>query len=132
VSSSTTTTTYAQRIVAIPPQLIFSMGCESLYSNLIHVQKYDKNTLVSIKFENKNDELKAGETRLFDENNSPINFGSYITYSFDENCNKAYHLNAEFYVYEVIGYGTFFTRANPAKDFSANYKNSSVGFSLNQ
>ena len=141
VSSSSTTTTYAQRIIAIPPmstkqltpQQIFPMGCESLYGNLIYVQKYDKNTfLASIKFENKNDELKAGETRLFEENNSPINFGSYITYSFDENCTITNHLNAGFYVHEVIGYGTFFTRANPDKEFSANYKNSSVCFSLNQ
>lgn len=141
VSSSSTTTTYAQRIIVIPPmstkqlapQHIFPMGCESLYSNLIYVQEYDKNTFsASIKFENKNDELKAGETRLFEENNSPINFGSYITYSFDENCTIINHLNAGFYVHEVIGYGTFFTRANPVKEFSTNYKNSSVGFSLKQ
>lgn len=141
VSSSSTTTTYAQRVVAIPPmstkqlepQLIFPMGCESLYSNLINVYKLDKKTfLASIKFENKNDKLKAGETRLFDENNSPINFGSYITYSFDENCTNTNHLNAGFYVHEVIGYGTFFTTANPVKEFSENYKNSSLGFSLQQ
>ena len=142
VSSSSTTTTYTQRIVAIPPmstkrlppQLIFPMGCESLYSNLIHVQKYDKNTFVpSIKFENKNDKLKAGETRLFDENNSPINFGSYISYSFDENCTIANHLNAGFYVHEAIGYGNAsWGIANQDNDLSANYKNSSLGFSLNQ
>ena len=141
VSSSTTTTTYAQRVVAIPPmstkelepQLIFPMGCEHVYNNWIQAIKWDKNTVSArFKFENKNDKLKAGETRLFDENNSPINFGSYLTYSFDENCTIANHLNAGFYVHEAIGYGNAsWGSANPDNDFSANYK-SPVCFSLEQ
>ncbi len=142
VSSSTTTTTYAQRVVAIPPmstkelepQLIFPIGCEHVYNNWIQAIKWDKNTVSArFKFENKNDKLKAGETRLFDENNSPINFGSYITYSFDENCTITNHLNAGFYVHEAIGYGNAsWGSANPDNDLSANYKNSFVCFSLNQ
>lgn len=132
-SSSSTSVTYSQRVIAIPPkstvqldpQLLFPMGCESLYNNLIHVGKLDKKTFyVNFKFENKTDELKAGETRLFDESNSPINFGSYITYSFDENCSNVNHLNAKFYVREIIGYGygTLLLKANPDKELSANYK----------
>ena len=141
VSSSTTTTTYAQRVVAVPPmstkelepQLIFPVGCENVYNNWIRAIKWDKNTVsASIKFGNKNDKLKAGETRLFDENNSPINFGSFITYSFDENCTITNHLNAGFYIYEAIGYGNAsWGSANLDKDFSMNYK-SPVCFSLEQ
>lgn len=138
-SRSSTTTTYSQRVVAIPPlstkklesQLIFPLGSESLYSNLIRVKKIDKKTFyATIKFENKSDELKAGETKLFDESNSPINFGSYITYSFDENCANINHLNAKFYVREIIGYGygTIYLKAHPDKELSTNYKCSPVAF----
>ena len=141
VSSSLTTTTYAQRFIAIPPmstkqlapQLIFPMSCESLYNNWVQVQQVHKTKFYArFKLETKKDKLmETGETRLFDENNSPINFGSYITYSFDENCTITHHLNAGFYVYEVIGYGIY-VDALPDKELSANYKNSSVGFSLEQ
>ena len=142
VSSSTTRTTYAQRFIAIPPmstkklepQLIFPMGCENVYNNCLRVFMYDKNTVGNVRFENKNDKLKDGETRLFDENNSPINFGSYITYSFDENGINTNHLNARFYVHEIIGYGygTLIIKADLDNELSTNYKKSSVSLILLQ
>ena len=109
-SSSETTTTYSQRVVAIPPlsqktlmdQFLFPIGSETLYNNNISNFILDKKTSAietSLAFEH----IERGQSMLFDENDSPIKFSSYITYSFNENCTETSNLQANMYIKQVIG-----------------------------
>ena len=108
-SNLSTTTTYSQRIISIPPkskktlenQLIFPLGSESLYNNNIQSKKAGCYIDTFTPLENK---IKEGDSLEFDENNSPINFSSYITYSFHENCTETSFLNTQMYIKQIIGF----------------------------
>lgn len=110
-----TTTTYSQRVIAIPPmsqktlesKILFPAGSEPLYKDFIKNKTLKtimgkETPVVYTTLANEN--LNEGESVVFDENSSPINFYSYITYSFDENCNETSYLQANMYVKQILGF----------------------------
>lgn len=114
-SKSSTTTIYTQRIVAIPPmsqktlesQSLFPVGSDARYNEFIKTEETHtitgKPTGVSFTKLNSSIALKVGESRLFNENNSPIQFAAFIAYSFNENCSETASLQANYYVKQIIG-----------------------------
>ena len=116
-SKSSSTTTYAQRVIAIPPgsqktlegKFLFPLGSEKSYNNGL------TNLLVN--------NLKAGESSEYNEDNSPVNFSSYTSYSFNEECVGTFPLQANFYVKQIIGchIGTF-TEHKLDKFLSSDFK----------
>lgn len=104
-SHETTNTVYSQRIIAVPPmstkkletQQLFPLGCR--FWN-INGEKYYKSTR-AVSFPKQ--KLKWGETLIFNEFDSPVNFGIYITYAEDESCRNTKALQGEMYMKEIQG-----------------------------
>ena len=108
-SSSSVSVTYAQRVVAIPPmstinlepQLLFDeYGCDGMFR-----MKYDKKRQVLyFKFKKKGVEQYAlGEAHDFSEQNSPLNFSIYITYSLTEDCTYTKSISSSLYLRRIVG-----------------------------
>ena len=117
-SKSSSTTIYAQRIIAIPPksekaledQMIFPVGCGKLYHDSIISEEVNlligrDSRNIPARLVNSNN-IKEGESLIRNENNTPIHFSSYITYSLDENCTETFPLKADFFAKQIIGYRT--------------------------
>ncbi|MBV3638706.1 hypothetical protein [Bacteroides cellulosilyticus] len=109
-SSATTNITYSQRVIAIPPmssksldaQLLFPEGnnqCPGITNNQVF-----KKSAVPAFFFGKKVKVMAGESFQYTEDNSPIKFSSYLTYSFSEDCGNAASIAANFYLKAVIGF----------------------------
>ena len=100
---STTTVTYAQRIIALPPQSSKKLDTYPFV--------YDD---FSLGLPSK---MKKGETRTFKKGDLPCKWGVYITYSFDESMSVTDNLSASLYVGKIIGYGTFWAskKRDPSK-----------------
>ncbi len=104
-SNSNTTVTYAQRVVAIPPMstkqlakvLIFPKGCEAYYKKMC-IKKWTPYVKPAIKIES-----KRGEILSFDISNSPLNCGTFITYSFDDKFSYKATINVDLYVSHMYG-----------------------------
>ncbi len=111
-SNSTVNTTYAQRIVAVPPmstklldpQLLFpknGMLCDGMYIENVYKGRWTP----SFNFKDKeHEQLKCGETFTYQEENSPIKFSAYITYSDTENCATTKNLSVSYYLHSLTGY----------------------------
>ncbi len=87
-SKTSVTTSYAQRILAVPPMSQKVLDTKIAFPRGSHFA--DK-------------KVNIGDSFVFDENNSPINFSSYITYSLIENCAEINSLQLNFYVTQIIG-----------------------------
>ena len=100
---STTTVTYAQRIIALPPQSSKKLDTYSFRSEGLSLGL--------------SSEMKKGETRIFKKGDLPCKWGVYITYSFDESMSVTDNLSASLYVGKIIGYGTFWAnrKREPSK-----------------
>ena len=112
-SSGTTTTTYSQRIVSIPPHMsidlqpmplipIIKIGDDAhTYFGLeLSASSWDGHTKIEYKTM---DEVSEGEERILPPM-SEYAFGSFITYAFDEQMTISYNLNMTFLMKKVIGY----------------------------
>ena len=106
-SNSTGITTYSQRIIPVPPhsekpldlQLLFPQNMSKVYGPAFLHVKYH---CLFCEFD-KNEKLKVGEEREYNEYNSPICWGLMVTYSFDENITTPHHLAATYYTSKMIG-----------------------------
>lgn len=102
-SSSETTTTFAQRVVAIPPMSAKNLEPQPIFiapmpEMAIYIDKdsgLPKCRKSSKKFPNK---VPEGETRTFGPDDSPLRFSTMITCAFDEGCTETFTLRRGFYV----------------------------------
>ena len=106
-TNSTSVITYTQRIVPLPAhssktldlQLLFPESLSKIYgTNFIHQSKHRLHCLFD-----KGERITLGEERLFDENNSPIQWGIHVTYAYDEGLSTLNSLCANFYTSKMIG-----------------------------
>ena len=106
-TNSTSVITYTQRVVPIPAhssktldlQLLFPENLTKIYgSKFIHLTKHRLHCLFD-----KGERISLGEERVFDENNSPIQWGLHVTYAYDESISTPYSLSASFYTAKMIG-----------------------------
>lgn len=107
-SHGTTNIVYSLRVIAIPPrssktleyQQFFPGG--SSFGPFTTVQHYKNDYDVKSRQQFK---LKWGQKRLWSEDNSPLTFGVFVAYSFDENCQQTQNVHADFYLKSVMGVG---------------------------
>ena len=113
-SSATRTTTYAQRILAVPAHsravvgtaIVFpskstdiygrGIGC---YSTTYSKQAYNTGYIILTD----RDALRVGEQRVLNEQGNPFNFGVVINYGFDEQMTTTTNLSTSLYVGKMIG-----------------------------
>lgn len=109
-SNATTNVTYSQRVVAIPP-----MSSKVLDAQLLFLKDTKLCPGVAVYQQNKNidlpaflfgreEEVVAGQSFKYTENNSPIRFSTYVTYSFTEDCSNSANIAVNFYLKEAIGF----------------------------
>lgn len=103
-TAGTSSTTYSQRIIAIPPKsskiINTSRLFEEVKTNSIHFM-YREHGLNYELFSKKN--IKRNEKILFGEEDSPLQFITHITYSYNEDCAHVQTLNTELYLKDILG-----------------------------
>lgn len=106
-TNSTSVITYTQRVISLPAhstktldlQLLFPESMTKIYGpKFIHQTKHRLHCLFD-----KDESISLGEERVFDENNSPIQWGVQLTYAYDETLSNPYSLNASYYTAKMIG-----------------------------
>lgn len=134
-TNGTSSTTYSQRIKAIPPKSSLALDPMLLFekegkilSGLQNEQFYKDGSIPCFYFGD--DELKCGEILIYSENTSPIKFNSFVSYSFTEDCSQIYNLSANFYLSKIIG---FYKSGGMGKAFAnvvdnISLSNSTLGF----
>lgn len=110
--SSSTTTTYAQRFMSIPPKSsvlledipIFTVGSEKALGDLFYFKemgmgKQKRVWCLSHKF----DDVESGKINNYSEDNTLFTIGCFINYSFTEDFKHSNGLETTYYVKMVIG-----------------------------
>lgn len=110
--SSVTTTTYAQRFVAVPPQSavlledvpILTPGSEKALGDLFYykevgIGKQKWTACLSYKF----NDVESGGIIEYSEDNTLFTIGCYLNYSFSENFATSQGLETTYYVKKLIG-----------------------------
>lgn len=111
-SSSVTTTTYAQRMVSVPPKSsvlledipILTPGSEKALGNLFYyrevgIGKQKWNACLSYKFS----DVESGSIKEYSEENTLFTIGCYLIYSFSENFATSQGLETTYFVKKLIG-----------------------------
>ena len=106
-TSGTSTVTYSQRVIAIPPKStkqldymsFFKIGETTAFFDAEKVDKYSH--LISSR---KN--IKRGESQQWGEDDSPVQLSFFFTYSFEENCKANQTVNIQLYLKEILGCGS--------------------------
>ena len=125
-SNSSSTITYAQRIVAIPPK----SGIKLEY------QKYFFPNSACWKFKTKRfskiyesirtypDDMKVtiGESVLYTEKDKTLSYGVHVAYSLEESCQDIISLNADLYLKEIMGVVMYNSNSINEKYLSPNWK----------
>lgn len=113
-SSTSTTTVYAQRIVAIPPKATKVLTVDRLgkqehtptnwftAEKFTYSNQYKNTNLLHFKFERK---FNYGEVYEFEENYPFLNFAVHIGYSLEESCEHLQSMKMLFYPKYIIGTG---------------------------
>ena len=106
------TTTYAQRIISIPPKAnydlsaIYMFGSDTAYDMLPGLSYYGSNIAFSrtgLRMYYKKGELKSGRHYKYAADSSPINMSAIVAYSFSENCTSERVMSANLYLKDVMG-----------------------------
>lgn len=110
--SSVTTTTYAQRIVSVPPKSsvlledvpIFTPGSEKALNDIFYYKEVGRGkwkwmACLSYKFS----DVESGSIKEYTEDNTFFTIGSYLNYSFSENFSTSQALETTYYVKKLIG-----------------------------
>ena len=103
----TSTSTFSQRIVAIPPMSVIELAPKyfvnraKMFDNGIEFEITDHYNSIK-QHNNKNSYLTIGSEKDYTPENSILHFANYITYSFTETIDSPTSLNANFYVSRAI------------------------------
>lgn len=110
--SSTSTTTYAQRIVSIPPKSavflddvsILTPGSENALGDIIYFDEVGMGKQKHLWcLHHKFDDIQSGKITEFTENNTLFKIGCYLNYSFSENFISSKGIETTYYVKKLIG-----------------------------
>ena len=115
-SKSTTSTTYAQRVIALPPMSYVDLPAQFMFENKLGVISKglgltDREGFVGSMYSTevnfpKNSEkgpMKFGDRYFYTEEQSPVNFSCVVSYSFAENCSSLNSMTSNLYLKELIG-----------------------------
>ena len=110
--SSVTTTTYAQRFVAVPPKSavlledipILTPGSEKALGDLFYFDEIGKGSQKRLWcLSNKFNDVESGKINEYTEDNTLFNIGCYLNYSFTEDFKKSYGIETTYYVKMLVG-----------------------------
>ena len=117
-TSGEVTTTYAQRVIAIPPMSVYRLSPVLLAAKGQRMSDYvvcDKlsgfsGDCVDL-FVSKSlpgiPELKIGDNLFFDEDDEVFNFSTFFTYSFSESMTESQKIKTDYYLKEILGVGRY-------------------------
>ena len=117
-TSGEVTTTYAQRVVAIPPMSVYRLSPVLLAAKGQRMSDYvvcDKlsgfsGDCVDL-FVSKSlpgiPELKIGDNLFFDEDDEVFNLSTFFTYSFSESMTESQKIKTDYYLKEILGVGRY-------------------------
>lgn len=105
-SSSSSTVTYAQRVVAIPPkseiklefQRYFLPDSKCWKFRTVYYNKVSQTIRVESPFK-----INRGEVLTYTEEDKTLSYGVRIAYAFDESCQQTNSLYADMYLKEILG-----------------------------
>lgn len=112
-TSGTVSTTYSQRVIAVPPMSVKkleamtlfnhvnSIICSGLYYGFYSSFEYTPNFSFATK---KDGNYMNGETHDFSESTSPVKFGFYVSYSDNEMCQNERNVSFNYYLRRMIGF----------------------------
>lgn len=108
-SSESTSVTYSQRIIAIPPMSAKQLAAQDVFTSSL-INRGDNDIYYH---QNKNGErnvfylvnMSAGEKVSYTEADTPYKFSFFVSYSATEDCAKTANLKADFYVNNIYGIG---------------------------
>lgn len=109
-TNSVTVTTYTERIIAIPPH-----SSKTLEAEMLFPPKYEGTEGLTVDYSTARDgyypivnigdnQFNNGDMKSYTSENSPIQIGAYLTYSFDETISTKKHIELGLYVRDVIGF----------------------------
>lgn len=110
--SSVTTTTYAQRFVAIPPKSavlledvpILTPGSEKALGSLFYFEEIGKGKQKRLWcLSNKFEDVESGKINEYTEENTLFNIGCYLNYSFTEDFKTSKGIETTYYVKLLVG-----------------------------
>lgn len=130
-SSISTTITYSQRIISIPPMSSVSLGARQIFtpdtkdSYDLKVASCTINKYYGVYTYLQDLKMTRGEERNWTEADSPMKLGTYITYSMDENLGQTSTVRTSLFAKRMIaiprkGGGYYFPTAN-TKELTENY-----------
>ena len=108
-TSSSVSVTYSQRVVAVPPMSTISLEPQLLFQEyrcdgMCTRQFSKKERVLYFQTEKKGvEEYALGETHDFSEQNSPLRFSTFITYSLTEDCAQTKSITSSLYLRKIIG-----------------------------
>lgn len=106
-NSTTVNIVYSQRIIAIPPLSTIQLEDKPTWN--IESGHYGNGIYYSLSrncpFFRCQNEIAIGEGHTYTENDSPIKFKFYITYSFTEDCSTTKTMTTEIYGRYILGIG---------------------------
>ncbi len=113
-SSSQTTTTFSQRVVAVPPMATKSLEKQQLIVAPIHQMGIycDNNGLPRCYPEGRNiPRVPEGETWTFTASDDTVRFSAMVTCSFDESCAETFSVRCGYYVDRTACYKNWSLKA---------------------
>ncbi len=113
--AGTSNTVYSQRVIAIPPMSTKSLEAQPLFlaSGRMSKEIYlnpafstdDLFLIPLVAFKNEAGKpIRIGEVLSYDEENSPLKYGVFLSYSFSEDCNDAKSLSINYYLRNIMGF----------------------------
>lgn len=100
-TTGTSSTTYSQRIIAIPAKSSKLIEYYNLFNTNDKHSFFECKNSYRLIHSKKN--IKIDERIIFNEEESPLQFATFITYSYNEDCAEKQFLNTELYLKEVLG-----------------------------
>lgn len=111
-TNGTSNTTYAQRVISVPPKASYDLNAMYLFGNeyseivsglyynyYFSMNPYDYCLTMSYK----EDKLKNGSHYKYTSENSPIEMSAIVSYSFSENCTDERMMPVNLYMKDLIG-----------------------------
>lgn len=111
-SSTTTSVTYSQRVIAVPPQSSKSLDYQFLFDgyscNGLVVSRLSKWYPIYPEFCFKDDngkkyEYQIGEIHSYTEDNTPLRFSVMVSYSYTEDCAQTKSMRVNMYADMILG-----------------------------
>ena len=134
-SSTTTSVTYSQRVVAIPPMSSKKLDYQFLFDgyscNGLVVSRISKWYPIFPEFVFKDEngkkyDYQVGETHYYTEKDAPLRFSVQVSYSYTEDCTSIKSMRVNMYARQILGFKSGKVNFNGTWGFYANVWTSRV------